>query len=204
MVNEPSEFEPLKFYCICTKFHENIFYSFKVTKRTWFSYWKLQRDYSVKYRWSYSSLCTLSDHASYLYQVSCKYLKGFQSYWVDTNSIIHKWALFRKNACGLTVLVLCTPSNDAKFCESISKGFRVIERTRNHDRRTDKQTNGRTRWLQQCLRQLPNHTYFDQIICTWLPIYGSSYYSNGYESGFIWRWRKQLRIKTRKYNQTCL
>ena len=36
MVNEPSVFEPLKFYCsllmfyICTVFHENIFHSMKV------------------------------------------------------------------------------------------------------------------------------------------------------------------------------
>ena len=47
------------------------------------------------------------------------------------------------------MLVLCTSSDDAfmfcaKFHENISKGFRVIKRTRNHDGRTDGRTDRRT------------------------------------------------------------
>ena len=38
------------------------------------------------------NLCTLSDHALYLYQVSRKYLKEFLSYWADTISIILKFS----------------------------------------------------------------------------------------------------------------
>ena len=32
--------------------------------------------------------CNLTNHALYLYKVSWKYLKGFQSYWADTISYI--------------------------------------------------------------------------------------------------------------------
>ena len=43
-------------------------------------------------------LCKLSNHALYLYKVSWKYLKGFQSYWADTISYIKifKEAPFRR------------------------------------------------------------------------------------------------------------
>ena len=56
------------------------------------------------------------------------------------------------NVGGVMVSVLCTSSDDHlylyKVSENISKGFLVIERTRNYDgqmdRQTDRQTDGET------------------------------------------------------------
>ena len=72
------------------------------------------------------NLCTSSDDALYLYQVSRKYLKGFQSYREDVvcileftngyysvNSVGESWYLFCPHCP--TVFYICT-----KFCQSIS------------------------------------------------------------------------------------
>ena len=81
-------------------------------------------------------LCTSSGHALYFYQVLRNYLKRYQSYRADTISIlkITKGNNSAKNVGGVTVVDLCTSSGHAlystKFCEIISNGIKVIERTR--------------------------------------------------------------------------
>ena len=79
-------------------------------------------------------LCKLSNHALYLYKVSWKYLKVFQSYSADTISYLNifKEAPFRRkyrwsyDPCSqhffLIMLYICT-----KCHENISKGFRVMK-----------------------------------------------------------------------------
>ena len=85
------------------------------------------------------NLCTSSDHGLYLCQVSWNYLKRYQSYRADTISIlkITKGNNSAKNVGGDNVVHLCTSSGHAlyfyqltKFCEIISNGIKVIERTR--------------------------------------------------------------------------
>ena len=68
---------------ICTKFHENISEGFRVTGLTQF----LISKFSKRHRFVENiggimilDFNTFSDHALYLYKVSRKYLKGFQSY----------------------------------------------------------------------------------------------------------------------------
>ena len=55
-------------------------------------------------------LYTLSDNASYLYQVLSKYLKGFPSNLADRISVLKltRECSSVKRVCGVTVLVLCT------------------------------------------------------------------------------------------------
>ena len=96
-------------------------------------------------------LCTLSGHALYFYQILWNYLERYQSYWADTISIpkISKGNNSAKNVGGVTVLIsacclimlyICT-----KFCEIISNGIKVMDRTRMFNRwRTDGQTDGQT------------------------------------------------------------
>ena len=65
----------------------------------------------------------------------CEYLKRYQSYRVDTISIlkITKGNNSAKNVGGVTVVNLCTSSGHALyfylFCDIISNGIKVIERT---------------------------------------------------------------------------
>ena len=81
-------------------------------------------------------LCTSSGHALYFYQVLWNYLKRYQSYRANTISIlkITKGNNSAKNVGGVTVVELCTLSGhlyiSTKFCEIISNGIKVIERTR--------------------------------------------------------------------------
>ena len=84
------------------------------------------------------NLCTSYDHALYFYQVLWNYLKRYQSYRVDTISIlkITKGNNSAKNVGGVTVVNLCTSSVfffffyiSTKFCDIISNGIKVIGRT---------------------------------------------------------------------------
>ena len=83
-----------------------------------------------------SYLCTSSGHALYFYQVLWNYLKRYQSYRADTISIlkITKGNNSAKNVGGVTVLIsarrLVMLYISTKFCEVISNGIKVIERTR--------------------------------------------------------------------------
>ena len=76
-----------------------------------------------------------SDHALYFYQVLLNYLKRYQSYRVDTISILKttKGNNSAKNVGGVTVLIfaprLVMLYISTKFCEIISNGIKVIERT---------------------------------------------------------------------------
>ena len=83
------------------------------------------------------NLCMSSGHALYLCRVSWNYLERYQSYRADTISIrkITKGNNSAKNVGGVTVVYLCTSCGHAlyfstKFCEIISNGIKVIERTR--------------------------------------------------------------------------
>ena len=82
------------------------------------------------------NLCTSSGHALYFYQVLWNYLKRYQSYRVDTISIlkITKGNNSAKNVAGETVLIsarrLVMLYISTKFCEIISNGIKVIQRTR--------------------------------------------------------------------------
>ena len=76
---------------ICTKCHENISQGFRVMKRLDFQYSEFSKGHnSVKNveRSMIFALCISSNHVLYLYNVSWKYLKGFQSYWADMISNI--------------------------------------------------------------------------------------------------------------------
>ena len=81
-------------------------------------------------------LCMSSGHALYFYQVLRNYLKRYQSYRADTISIlkITKGNNSAKNVGGVTVLIsarrLVMLYISTKFCEIISNGIKVIERTR--------------------------------------------------------------------------
>ena len=80
--------------------------------------------------------CTSSGHVLYFYQVLRNYLKRYQSYRADTISIlkITKGNNSAKNVGGVTVLIsarrLVMLYISTKFCEIISNGIKVIERTR--------------------------------------------------------------------------
>ena len=82
------------------------------------------------------NLCTSFGHALYFYQVLWNYLKRYQSYRADTISIlkITKGNNSAKNVGGVTVLIsarcLVMLYISTKFCEIISNGIKVIERTR--------------------------------------------------------------------------
>ena len=68
---------------VCTKFHENISEGFRVIGLTQYLISKFsKRHRSVENIGGIMILVfnTFSDHALYLYKVSRKYLKGFQSY----------------------------------------------------------------------------------------------------------------------------
>ena len=83
-----------------------------------------------------SYLCTSSGHALYFYQVLWNYLNWYQSYRADTISIlkITKGNNSAKNVGGVTVLIsasrLVMLYISTKFCEIISNGIKVKERTR--------------------------------------------------------------------------
>ena len=80
-------------------------------------------------------LCTSSGHTLYFYQVLWNYLNWYQSYRADTISIlkITKGNNSAKNVGGVTVLIsarrLVMLYISTKFCEIISNGIKVIERT---------------------------------------------------------------------------
>ena len=82
------------------------------------------------------NLCTLSGHALYLCQVSWSYLERYKSYTADTISIwkITKGNNSAKNVGGVTVFIyahrLVMLYISTKFCEIVSNGIKVIERTR--------------------------------------------------------------------------
>ena len=63
------------------------------------------------------NLCTSSGHALYLYQVSWNYLEQYQSYRVDTISIlkITKGNNSAKNVGGVNIVNLCTSSGHALY-----------------------------------------------------------------------------------------
>ena len=63
------------------------------------------------------NLCTSSGHALYLYQVLWNYLEQYQSYRVDTISIlkITKGNNSAKNVGGVTLVNLCTSSGHALY-----------------------------------------------------------------------------------------
>ena len=63
------------------------------------------------------NLCTSYDHALYFYQVLWNYLKRYQSYRVDTISLlkITKGNNSAKNVGGVTVVNLCTSSGHALY-----------------------------------------------------------------------------------------
>ena len=63
------------------------------------------------------NLCTSSGHALYLYQVLWNYLKQYQSYRVDTISIlkITKGNNSAKNVGGVNIVNLCTSSGHALY-----------------------------------------------------------------------------------------
>ena len=81
-------------------------------------------------------LCTSSGHALYFYHVLRNYLKRYQSYRADTISIlkISKGHNSAKNVGGVTVFIsahrLVMLYISTTFCEIISNGIKVIERTR--------------------------------------------------------------------------
>ena len=81
------------------------------------------------------NLCMSSGHALYLYQLFWNYLERYQSYRVDTISIlkITKGNNSARNEDGVTVFNLCTSLVmlyiSTKFCEIILNGIKVIERT---------------------------------------------------------------------------
>ena len=66
-------------------------------------------------------LCTSSSHALYFYQVLGNYLKRYQSYRVDTISIlrISKGNNSAKNVGGVTVVDLCTSSGHALYFNQV-------------------------------------------------------------------------------------
>ena len=88
----------LMMLCICIKFHDNIFHSFKVKEWTYFHTKKLQRGIIVSNVGGGRVLdfCTLSDHALYLYQVLWKYQQRNYGYRVV---IIRYWKLQRASFC---------------------------------------------------------------------------------------------------------
>ena len=82
------------------------------------------------------NLCTSSGHALNFFQVSWNYLKQYLSYRVDTISIlkISKGNNSAKKLGGVQLLISARPLVmlyiSTKFCEIISNGIKVIERTR--------------------------------------------------------------------------
>ena len=124
---------------ICAKFHEIISNGIKVIERTQFYILKITKgNNSAKHVGGINvvNLSTSSGHALYFNQVLLNYLEPYQSYRADTISIlkITKGNNSAKNVGGVTVVNLCTSSGHAlyfyKFCEIISNGIKVIERTR--------------------------------------------------------------------------
>ena len=104
----------------CTKFCEIISNSIKVIEQTPFLYWKLQRGMILQKNVGGATvvnLCMSSGHALYLCQVSWNNIKRYQSYRVSIISIrkITKGNNSTKNACGATVVNLCTSSDHALY-----------------------------------------------------------------------------------------
>ena len=124
---------------ISTKFCKIISNGIKVIERTRFLYRKLQREIIPQKKIGevmVVNLCTSSGHALYFYQVLWNYLKQYLSYRVDTISIlkISKGNNSAKNVSGVQLLIsarrLVMLYISTKFCEIISNGIKVIERTR--------------------------------------------------------------------------
>ena len=119
-------------------------------------YYKLPR--SLPLRWAKNvsrvtifNLCKMAGHALCFYQVLWNYLERYQSYRVDTISIlkITKGNNSAKNVGGVTVLIsarcLVMLYICAMFCEIISNGIKVMERTQMMNCwQTDGWTDGRT------------------------------------------------------------
>ena len=70
-------------------------------------------------------LCTSTDDAWYLYHVSRKYLKGFQSYSADMICILNFTNGYDsvKTVGGVTVLILCILSDDALYVYQVSRNY---------------------------------------------------------------------------------
>ena len=105
---------------ICTKLCEIILNGIKVIEQTRFLYWKLQRGIIPQKNVGGATvvnLCMSSGHALYLCQVSWNNLERYQSYRVDTISIlkITKRNNSAKNAGGATVVNLCTSFGHALY-----------------------------------------------------------------------------------------
>ena len=68
------------------------------------------------------NLCTSSDHALYFYQVLLNYLQRYQSYRVDTISIlkITKGNKSAKNVGGVNVVNLCMSSGHVLYLCQVS------------------------------------------------------------------------------------
>ena len=71
------------------------------------------------------NLCTSSGHALYFYQVLWNYLERYQCYWADTISIlkISKGNNSAKNVGGVTVVNLCTSSDDGLYLCQVSWNY---------------------------------------------------------------------------------
>ena len=71
------------------------------------------------------NLCMSSGHTPYFYQVLGYYLKRYQSYRVDTISIlkITKWNNSAKNVGGVTVVHLCTSSGHAPYIYQVLRYY---------------------------------------------------------------------------------
>ena len=83
------------------------------------------------------NLCTSPGHALYFYQVLRNYLERYLSYRADTISTlkISKENNSAKNVDGVTVFLISLRRLvmlfiSTKFCDIISNGIKVIERTR--------------------------------------------------------------------------
>ena len=65
-------------------------------------------------------ICMSSDDVLYLYQVSQKYLRGFQNY--ETDNKIYKGAYFRKkkNIGLVTDLIFCTSTDNSLYMYQVS------------------------------------------------------------------------------------
>ena len=79
------------------------------------------------------NLCTSSDDALYLYQVSRKYLIGFHSYWADMICILKftKGHNFVKTVDEDMVLALCTSADNAlNLCKGLWKYLKGFQSNR--------------------------------------------------------------------------
>ena len=74
------------------------------------------------------NLSTASEDALYLYQVSRKYLKGFQSYWEDAVSILKfsKEHNSVNSVKGVMVLVLSTSSDSVLYLYQVLSKYLIV------------------------------------------------------------------------------